>query len=91
MRDEGHDCSIDDDVPTSSDGPILQLPPDVRQIGCIHVSRDTNLVRPGLTSSGRRPGLAAVFLVKTWSGSYLVLVPLPIHPPRSSWLQGRLW
>ena len=45
MRDEGHDFSVDDDVPTSSDGPTFQLPPDVRQIGCIHARRDTNLVR----------------------------------------------
>ena len=47
-HDEGHDFSFDDDVPTSSDGPIFQLPPDVRQIGCIHASRDTNLVRAGI-------------------------------------------
>ena len=47
-RDEGHDFSFDDDVPTSSDGPIFQLSPDVRQIGCIHANRDTNLVRAGI-------------------------------------------
>jgi len=38
MRDEGHDFSVDDDVPTSSDGPMFELPPDVRQIGYIHAS-----------------------------------------------------
>eukprot|EP00904_Undaria_pinnatifida_P013454 jgi/Undpi1/9239/HiC_scaffold_26.g11697.m1 len=49
MRDEGHDFSVDDDdVPTSSDGPIFQLPLDVRQVGCIHASRDTKLVRAGV-------------------------------------------
>ena len=48
MRDEGHDFSVDDDVPTSSDGPMFELPPDVRQIGYIHASRDTNFVRAGV-------------------------------------------
>eukprot|EP00904_Undaria_pinnatifida_P000542 jgi/Undpi1/10489/HiC_scaffold_29.g12939.m1 len=48
MRHEGNDFSVDDDMPTSSDGPIFQLPPDVRQIDCIHASRNTNLVRAGV-------------------------------------------
>ena len=48
MPDEGHEFSVHEDVPTTSDGPIFQLPPDVRQIGCIHASRDTNLVRAGI-------------------------------------------
>ena len=40
--------SVDDDVPTSSDGPMFELPPDVRQIGYIHASRDTHFVRAGV-------------------------------------------
>ena len=45
--------------PTSCDVPIFQLPPDVRKIGCIHASRDTNLVRAGvdkLRQEGRVSG-----------------------------------
>ena len=48
MRDERHDFYVADDMSTSSDGPIFQLPPDVRQIDCIHASRNTNLVRAGV-------------------------------------------
>ena len=49
---------VDDDMPTSSDGPIFQLPLDVRQISYIHASRDTNLVRTGVDKLRQESGVS---------------------------------
>lgn len=79
LRFEGHDFAVDADLPTPSEGEVFELPPDVKPIGCIRASKETEVVRASVDKvrqAARESGGVIGFDIE-WELSRLGAPPTP--------------